>query len=67
MASSVIDQFSYDAGTKVLKITFITGMIYVYKNVRQKTFDAFKASSSKGKYFNYFIKGNFKFKKLKSE
>ncbi|MBC6109397.1 KTSC domain-containing protein [Pedobacter fastidiosus] len=67
MSSSVIDHFSYDVATKTLKITFLTGMVYLYKNVPNKTFEAMKTSISKGKYFNSMIKGNFKFKKLKFE
>ncbi|PWS33681.1 KTSC domain-containing protein [Pedobacter paludis] len=67
MPSSVIDHFSYDTKTKALKITFLTGMVYEYKNVPQKIFDMFRVSGSKGRYFNDQIKGSYKFKKLKAE
>ncbi|PWS29135.1 KTSC domain-containing protein [Pedobacter yonginense] len=66
MPSSVISHFSYDATSKSLTITFVTGMVYQYKNVPLKTFEMLKSSVSKGRYFNHFIKKNFKFKKVKT-
>ena len=64
MPSSVIDHFSYDFSTKTLVITFVTGMVYRYLSVPEKIYNALKASGSKGRYFNFYIKDKFKFKKL---
>ncbi|RZJ47856.1 MAG: KTSC domain-containing protein [Flavobacterium sp.] len=64
MPSSVINHFIYDVATKSLTITFVTKMVYVYKNVPLRTFNMLKASGSKGRFFNFHIKNKFKFEKL---
>lgn len=66
MPSSVIDHFSYDLSTKTLVITFVTGMAYHYLNVPQKIHLSLKAASSKGSYFNFYIKDKFKFEKFET-
>jgi hypothetical protein len=63
MPSSVIQHFEYNDKSKILKIIFVTGMEYQYKNVPQKVYERFKIAGSKGKYFNHYIKDKFKFKK----
>lgn len=63
MPSSVIQHFEYNDKSKTLKITFVTGMEYDYKNVPEKVYELFKISGSKGRYFNHYIKNKFKFKK----
>lgn len=67
MPSSVIKYFSYDAGKETLKITFVTDMVYLYKNVPEKIYKMLKVSGSKGRYFNRQIKDKFKFQKLEEE
>ncbi|MEH3115674.1 KTSC domain-containing protein [Pedobacter terrae] len=67
MPSSVIKYFSYDEVTKTLKIIFVTNMVYLYKNVPEKIYKMFKASGSKGRYFNNHIKDKFKFQKIEEE
>ncbi|MDQ0639527.1 hypothetical protein QF042_003092 [Pedobacter sp. W3I1] len=67
MPSSVIKYFSYDAATEALKITFVTDMVYLYKNVPERMYKMLKASGSKGRYFNRHIKDKFKFQKLEEE
>ncbi|MFD2287464.1 KTSC domain-containing protein [Pedobacter petrophilus] len=64
MPSSVIKYFSYQPESKLLTITFVTGLVYQYTNVPERTFKLFKAATSKGRYFNYHIKEKFKFQKL---
>ncbi|MBO9671844.1 MAG: KTSC domain-containing protein [Sphingobacteriaceae bacterium] len=67
MPSSVIKYFSYDKDTSTLKIIFTTGMIYLYKSVPEKVYKLLKASGSKGRYFNAYIRDKFKFQKLDEE
>jgi hypothetical protein len=50
--SSVIRSFSYSAKNSELSITFVSGRRYVYTDVPQDVFDAFKAATSKGTFFN---------------
>lgn len=64
MPSTVISNFFYDADRSVLKIVFVTGLVYEYKNVPKKIYQAMKASRSKGIYFNRYIKGKFEFEKV---
>lgn len=64
MPSSVISHFSYNEERKDLKITFVTGMVYVYRNVPAKIYQMLKIAGSKGRYFNANIKDKFKFNKV---
>ncbi|MDQ7948750.1 MAG: KTSC domain-containing protein [Pedobacter sp.] len=64
MPSTVIDHYEYDEVSKNLLITFVTGMVYCYKDVPIPIYKLFKGSISKGRYFNYHIKDKFQFEKL---
>jgi len=55
----------YDPGTKTLRIIFVSGMIYDYKNVPASIYKAMKSSGSKGTYLNRHIKNNYEFEKIK--
>jgi hypothetical protein len=48
-----------------MRIIFVSGVIYDYKNVPQKIFDEMKASDSKGTYLNQYIKGRYEFEKVR--
>ncbi|QNN44160.1 KTSC domain-containing protein [Pedobacter roseus] len=67
MPSSVIKYFSYDQANGTLKIIFTTDIVYLYKKVPEKVYKLLKASGSKGRYFNTYIKDKFKFQKLEEE
>jgi len=64
MPSSVISSYHYDAEHKVLKIIFVSGMVYLYKKVPADVFDEFKSAFSKGIYFNQHIKNNYEFERV---
>jgi hypothetical protein len=64
MPSSVINHYHYDDKSHTLIITFVTGMVYKYLGVPERVYKLFKASISKGKYFNYHIKDKFEFEKI---
>ena len=64
MPSTVINHYEYDDKEQTLTLTFITGMVYRYREVPEKVYKLFRASISKGKYFNYHIKDKFKFEKI---
>ena len=65
MPSTVISSISYDTVSSTLRITFISGMIYDYKNVPEEIYHALKTSGAKGIYLNQHIKGKYKFEKIK--
>ncbi len=64
MPSSVISYYHYNAEAKILVITFVSGMIYHYKNAPQAIYERMKAVKSKGRFFNKFIKDQYAFEKV---
>ena len=64
MPSSVIDRITYDALTSTLRIIFVSGNIYDYKNVPLSIYQSLLQSRSKGIFFNEKIKGNYSFNKI---
>ena len=65
MPSSVVLAISYDDATSTLRIIFVSGRVYDYKNVPEKVFNAMKTAFSKGIYFNQYIKDYYPFEKIK--
>ena len=65
MPSTVISTINYDIVTSTLRITFVSGMIYDYKNVPEEVYHALKTSGTKGIYLNQHIKGKYLFEKVK--
>ena len=64
MPSSVVAAMKYDSHTSTLRIIFVSGIVYDYKNVPEKVFKAMKAASSKGTFLNTQIKGKYEFEKI---
>ncbi len=64
MPSSVVHKMEYDAESATLRITFVSGLIYVYKNVPEAVYISMKHSGSKGAYLNQHIKGKYEYEKL---
>jgi hypothetical protein len=64
MPSSVVAAITYDPDASVLRVRFVSGMIYDYKNVPEKVFKAMKSATSKGTFLNQHIKGNYEFEKI---
>ena len=65
MPSSVVSTISYDTATATLRIIFVSGMIYDYKNVPEDVYQAMKTSGAKEIYLNQHIKGKYQFEKIK--
>jgi hypothetical protein len=65
MPSSVVSNMHYDAATSTLRIFFVSGRIYDYKDVPEKIFNEMKAAFSKGIYFNQHIKDCYQFEKIR--
>jgi len=65
MPSSVVSAIRYNADTRTLRIIFVSGMIYDYKNVPEEVYNEMKSSGSKGAYLNLHIKGRYTFEKIK--
>jgi hypothetical protein len=59
MPSAVIRDFSYNVATRQLVVTFVTGRVYAYADVPPDVHNAFRASGSKGRFFNQEIRDNY--------
>lgn len=64
MPSTVIAKIEYEETELALKITFTTGLAYVYKRVPAAIYKAFRTSGAKGLYFNKYIKDKYVFEKV---
>jgi hypothetical protein len=54
----------YDKDTATLRVIFVSGLIYDYKNVPEEVYHAMKTSGSKGTYLNKHIKGHYEYEKV---
>jgi hypothetical protein len=64
MPSTVIAGFNYDPGSRVLSVTFISGIVYKYLNVPEEIYRALRSSFSKGTFLNQKIKGKYPFERV---
>jgi hypothetical protein len=64
MPSSVIRSFDYVPERRELFVEFLTGRQYLYADVPEQEVLAFKAASSKGRYFNAHIRDSYAFREL---
>jgi lysyl-tRNA synthetase class 2 len=67
MPSTVIRYFRYDPSARELQVTFVTGRRYVYEEVPQDVFDAFRTAFSKGSFFNRRIRDHFSYREVTRE
>ncbi len=64
MPSSVVSAIKHDASSATLRIFFVSGMIYDYKEVPEEIYMEMKTSGSKGTYLNKHIKGQYEFEEI---
>ena len=64
MPSTVISTIDYDPASSMLRITFVSGLIYEYKDVPETVYQGLKTSTAKGIYLNKNIKGKFQYEKI---
>jgi hypothetical protein len=58
--SSVIKAYSYDPQRQALRITFVSGRIYVYDAVPEAVASGLKLAFAKGEYFNKHIRNRYR-------
>jgi hypothetical protein len=63
MPSTVIAHIDYFPVTATLRIRFVSGLVYDYKEVPLEIYHSFKSSGAKGVFFNTKIKGFYKAEK----
>ncbi|MER9654209.1 KTSC domain-containing protein [Mesorhizobium sp. M0152] len=65
MPSTVIRETNYDPTTRILSVWFVpSGIRYDYEDVAPATYAAFRRASSKGRFFNEFIRDHHKYRRL---
>ena len=64
MPSSVVSAIRYYPDTSVLRIIFVSGLVYDYEKVPEKVYKKMKAATSKGTFLNHHIKGQYDYKKV---
>jgi len=64
MPSSVIASYKYNIETETLTINFVSGTVYDYLYVPLKIYQAMKKFTSKGSFFNKYIKDQYPFIKI---
>jgi hypothetical protein len=64
MPSSVVASMKYIPERSVLRVTYVSGIVYDYQNVPPLVYAEMRASASKGKFLNERIKGHYPFKKV---
>jgi hypothetical protein len=64
MPSSVVAEIKYDTCSRTLRIIYVSGMMYDYKNVPEQIYTALKTAFSKGTFLNKYIKGRYEFEKI---
>ena len=67
MPSTAIRRFDYDARSRALDVTFVTGRRYRYFAVPGGLAEDFRAAPSKGRFFNARIRDRFRFRELEAE
>ena len=65
MPSSVVAAIRYDTKTSTLRVIYVSGSVYDYKDVPGKVYKEMKEAASKGEFLNKHIKPNYEFEKIK--
>jgi len=61
VTSSAIQRVEYDARSRQLCVTFVTGNVYKYYDVPRQVYDRFLRTASKGAFFNEYVKDRYDF------
>ena len=64
VVSSNIESIGYNEETQILRVKFLNGAIYEYKNVPLIEFEQLKNTSSVGSYLNRNIARNYPYEKV---
>ena len=59
VSSSAMSAVGYDTQSRRMKITFVQGHTYDYCDVPEHVFDGLLRASSKGSYYNDFVKDRY--------
>jgi len=65
MPSSVVASFKYNPTSKTLRIFYVSGSVYDYKNVPADVYEKMQLAPSKGTFLNREIKNRFGYRRVK--
>ena len=65
MPSSVVAAIRYDSTISTLRVIYVSGSVYDYKQVPEKIYMDMRTAFSKGEFLNKHIKPNYEFEKIK--
>jgi lysyl-tRNA synthetase class 2 len=63
MPSTAIEHIGYNEAAQELHLTFTSGAAYTYYHVPKHVYSAFRASRSKGEFFNAWIRDRYDFRR----
>jgi hypothetical protein len=66
MPSSIIAAIKYDPVSSRLRVIYISGMVYDYKDVPEEIYVVMKTAFSKETFLNKYIKGKYEFEKVEN-
>jgi hypothetical protein len=64
MPSTAIHDVRYNAEREQLQVTFVSGRTYVYLGVPESVYAAFTTATSRGAFFNRFVRDRFQYLEL---
>ena len=64
VASSNLRAVGYDSHSQTLEVEFISGSVYQYYGVPEQIHVEIMQASSKGKFFNYYIKNMYPYSRV---
>ena len=64
VVSSNVESIGFDESTQTLRVRFLNGSTYDYKNVSSMEFEQLKNAQSVGSYLNRNIKGNYAYERV---
>ncbi|MCK5509536.1 MAG: KTSC domain-containing protein [Desulfobacterales bacterium] len=64
VSSSNIAYIGYDNDTEILKVEFLNGSVYEYKNVPSVVYEELMNAASHGSYFNREIRMTYPYEKI---
>jgi hypothetical protein len=67
MPSTVIRRFDYSPERRELRVEFVTGRRYLYRDVPEEEARAMRGAFAKGRYFNAHIRDRYRFRELDDE
>lgn len=64
VASTNLGAVGYDAKTRTLEVEFLNDRVYQYRGVPQNIHDQLMRASSKGRFFNTYVRDSYPFSRI---